>query len=461
MRKYCLNFFFILLIAAIMDPLAGFGQENDNETGKPSKNEKVPQPKKGWTFGVLPAISFNTDVGFQYGALSNIYYYGDGSTYPEYLHSIYLEWSTTTRGSGIARFYYDSEYLIPRVRLTADISYLTEKAMQFYGFNGYDAVYNASWEDETSPDYRSRVYYRHDRKIFRVMANFQGNLLQSTDKFKWITGFAYYGVDTGPVDIDRLNKGQDEEKKLPDIPGLYDRYVEWGVITPEERDGNDITYLKGGLIYDSRDVEANPFKGMWSEAVISYAPGFLGDGAFSYAKLTLMHRQYFTLKKDVLSFAYRLGFQGTLSGRVPFHIQPHIVPTFLTSSTSQGLGGSRTLRGVLRNRVVGDDIYLANVELRWKFLRTVVFNQNLYLGTNIFFDAGGVAGKMEADRSGVPVNVDQSDFFAIGAEKLHMTAGIGLKIALNENFIVSCDTGKAFDPRDGNLGVYTALNYLF
>ena len=48
--------------------------------------------KTGWSFGGVPAIAYDTDTGFKYGALANIYNYGDGFTYPEYLYSIYVEW---------------------------------------------------------------------------------------------------------------------------------------------------------------------------------------------------------------------------------------------------------------------------------------------------------------------------------------------------------------------------------
>ena len=372
-------------------------QESNEEQGK--KKSKV---KDGWTFGALPVISFNTDIGFQYGVLANFYNYGDGSAYPEYLQSIFLELSRTTKGSGINRFYFDSEHIIPNIRLIADVSYLTEQTMQFFGFNGYDAVYNATWEDDTDPDYVSRVFYRHDRKIFRVMASFQGKIINDTNKFRWLAGFAYYDNKIGSVDIDRLNKGKSENEKLPDVDGLYDKYVGWGVIKPEEANGNKTTYLKAGLVYDSRDFEAFPTKGIWAEAIYSYAPGFLGDGNFDYSKLTLWFRHYLSLASKKLVFAYRLGYQGTMSGSVPFHMQPHLVQTVMTAATSHGLGGSKTLRGIMRNRVVGDGIVLGNAELRWKFLQTVVFNQNLYLGTNLFADVGKVVDEIEVD-------VDQGD----------------------------------------------------
>lgn len=38
------------------------------------------EAKTGWTFGVLPSVAYDADLGFQYGALTNLYYYGDGST---------------------------------------------------------------------------------------------------------------------------------------------------------------------------------------------------------------------------------------------------------------------------------------------------------------------------------------------------------------------------------------------
>ena len=49
-----------------------------------AKKEKVQQVdslgrkiKTGWNFGVLPSVAFDADLGFQGGALTNIYYYGD------------------------------------------------------------------------------------------------------------------------------------------------------------------------------------------------------------------------------------------------------------------------------------------------------------------------------------------------------------------------------------------------
>ncbi|MBO5960976.1 MAG: hypothetical protein J6P99_03985, partial [Paludibacteraceae bacterium] len=76
--------------------------------------------KTGWNFGALPSVAFDADLGFQGGALANVYYYGDGSQYPEYIHSLYVEAAYTTKRYGIFRANYDSKYLIPNHRLTLD-----------------------------------------------------------------------------------------------------------------------------------------------------------------------------------------------------------------------------------------------------------------------------------------------------------------------------------------------------
>ena len=448
-----------LIVVAIICTFLSF--ELYAQEASDTVNNENSSVKTGWTFGALPAVSFNTDIGFQYGALVNFYNYGDGTTYPKYLQSVYLEWSRTTKGSGINRFYFDSEHVIPKVRLTADVSYLTEQTLQFFGFNGYDAVYNQAWEDDANPDYVSRVFYRQDRKMFRIMTSFQGKIFKSNNNIRWLTGFAYYDNKIAPVDIDRLNKGKSDDKKLPEVDGLYDDYVKWGVIGEDEAKGNKTTYLKAGLVYDSRDFEAFPTKGIWAEAIYSYAPGFLGDGKFEYSKLTLLWRQYLPLGSEKLIFAYRLGYQGTMSGTVPFHMQPHLVPTTMTGATSQGLGGARTLRGIMRNRVVGDGIVLGNLELRWKFLQTTVFNQNLYLGTNLFTDLGKVVNKMDVDLSNVPNDINRDDYFALGTDEVHVSAGVGLKVGLNENFVFSIDYVLATDKRDGDSGLYILLNWMF
>lgn len=418
--------------------------------------------KTGWGFGALPAVSYNTDLGFQYGGLVNFYHYGDGSTFPKYRHSIYAEVSRYTKGSGINRLFYDSEYLIPGIRVTSDLSYFTEKAIDFYGFNGYNAVYNAQWADDSHDDYKTRMFYRHERQMFRFITDFQGPIRGR--ELRWVAGFGILKNTVAQVDIEALNKGKDGDDLLPDVPGLYDRYLEWGIIDENEKEGGWTNHLKLGTVYDTRDNEPNPMKGIWSEVVFFVAPKFLGNGDFGYTKISATHRQYFTLVDEILSFAYRLNYQGTLFGDVPFYMQPYQINSFSASSNTDGIGGSKTVRGMLRNRVVGDAMAYGNFELRWKFFRTVLFNQNIYLALNAFSDMGQVLRELEFDTpqaNQLPSGTTLEDFFLTDKEKLHVTFGGGFRIAMNENFIVAIDYGTPADKNDGGGGLYIGLNYLF
>lgn len=408
--------------------------------------------KKGFSFGAVPALGYNSDIGFQYGLVTNLYHYGDGKQYPKYLHSLFLEWSRTTKGSGINRIKYDSEYLIPGMRLTCDLNYLTEKALDFYGFNGYEAAYNPDLENDNSAGYISRMYYRHERKMLRFIADLQGRCMSSN--LRWIGGIGIFSVKINSVDIDMLNKGQKPENELPDTASLYDKYVEWGIIEEEEKNGGNTNTVKLGLVYDTRDNEPNPMQGIWTEAFFVAAPSFLGNHNYSYTKFVLTHRQYFTFVPEKLSFAYRISYNGTIQGRAPFYMQPWILSSF---DTRDGLGGDRTLRGIMRNRVVGDGFLLGNVELRWKFVKTVLLNQNIYLAASPFADFGLIVQRHEFDQTNVPA----SDRIALQNDRLHTTVGIGIRMALNENFIVGIDYGKALDRQDGNKGLYIGIGFLY
>lgn len=412
--------------------------------------------KTGWNFGALPTITFDTDLGFQYGALVNLYNYGDGTRYPGYNHSLYFEVSRFTKGSGINRFYYDSDQLISGLQTSFDISLLTDQAYDFYGFNGYDAVVNSGWFDMDSPDYLSRTFYKYDRSLFRMKLDVQGRLAGSNTR--WIGGFNLQNFNIGSVDIEKLNKGKEGDDLLPPQDGLFEKYQSWGIISEEEADGGFVPTLKAGLVYDSRDNRPNPMKGIWTEAVVEGAPGFLGAES-SFAKFALIHRQYFTIIPEDLSFVYRLAYQTTLAGDVPFYYQSQVMTSILTGALSEGLGGAKTIRGIYRNRVVGDGFFYGNVEMRWKFVRFNFINNNFYLGLNGFTDFGRVTSRIPVNTPSSVANRDR--FFSNDAERFHVSYGAGLRIAMNENFVISVDYGRATREQDGKSGMYIGLNYLF
>lgn len=439
------------LILLLIIPAAISAQKRD----KPEKDTV----KTGFCLTGVPAIGYNSDIGFLYGVILHLYNYGDGSRYPRYNHDIYAEWSNTTKGNMKSILRYDSDRLIRGIRTSGELSYKTEQALDFLGFNGYKAFYNRDFTDDSHADYISRLFYNVDRKWLWLRADFSGDLIG--DKLKWFAGYEFYNMKMDTVNTTKLNKGKSEEKILPYVEGgLFGSYAyQWGIIPEGQINGGSHSVLKAGLIYDTRDNEPNPMKGIWTEAQLIVSPAFLGNTSLSYARLVLTHRQYFTLVPEDLNFVYRISYQAKLGGTMPYYMLPLVFnspPNF----TRDGLGGEKTMRGILRDRVVGEDFIYANFELRWKFLYLRLLNQNFYLALNGFLDGGMVTGKYEVDLSGV-TNPEDLEFFPDEKEKPHLSAGGGLHIAWNRNFIVAVDYGRALDKRDGISGLYIGLDYLF
>ena len=41
--------------------------------------------KKGWVFTPMPDLGYNSDTGLNLGTFCDFFYYGDGTSYPNYL----------------------------------------------------------------------------------------------------------------------------------------------------------------------------------------------------------------------------------------------------------------------------------------------------------------------------------------------------------------------------------------
>ncbi len=454
MRILILVFILAVTVTAFSQQPADSGFLAKKET----KGASIKTAPWGWV--ALPTLLYNTDIGLQFGGLVEVYNYRrNRPIFPEYYHKFYAEVSFTTKGGSIFQVFYDSRHLIPNIRTTADVTYLGEQALDFYGFNGYKSVYNRSWENDGDSAYVSRMFYRQQRRFLRGAVDFQGRLF--SPKLRWLAGIAFLKVETDTVDVARLNKGKSEEKKLPDTAGLLGNYERWNIIQANERNGGMNNYLKLGVVFDTRDNEPCPMKGIWTEAIFLVAPGFAGDGHYSFIRLAVTHRQYFTLVKENLSLSYRLGYLGTIAGTAPYYILPYQVSSYALTTTIDGVGGSQTLRGVMRNRVVGDGTALLNAELRWKFWHFRLFGSDCYLAANFYGDAGMVVQRRKVNLDGVPVWINRADYFSDGPEYPHVTLGGGLHLALNRNTVISADVGKALNKQDGNLGFYLGLGWLF
>ena len=464
--------------------------------------------KTGWNFGALPSVAFDADLGFQGGALANIYYYGDGSQYPEYIHSIYAEAAYTTKNYGIFRVNYDSKYLIPNHRLTLDMTYQPDAMCDFYGFNGYQSIYNQNFhkwkKDQTKmgdpAEYQSRAFYKYKRDLFRFAADMEGTIWKN---IKWNAGLGVLGYMIDECDIDMLNGKNEFDPSLPladqkalnkNVEGLYEKYVKWGIINPNEARGGWHPYLRAGLTYDSRDQRTCPTRGIYADAFFTYTAAFnakygqQADAGYNHLQFNFNFRHYVPIYRDRVTFAYRIGTQNNIAGSSPFYMNTYLNTLFIQRVMYEGLGGANSLRGIMRNRILANGFAYANVELRTKVAKFDIGRQHFYIGLAPFFDLGVITQPYELDEELIhkayaedndPLKLTLGDYFAVMQTGVsdaqesplntdlvylpHMAAGLGLKVAMNENFVLSVDWAMALDKQDNAkwANFYIKMGYLF
>lgn len=441
-------------------------------------SDKETKIKTGWNFGVLPAVSYNSDLGLQYGVTADIFNYGDGSDFPRYKHKFSTEVSHYTKGMTRLHLFYDSKYLIPGVRVTAAATYMNNPMFSFYGFNGavepYREIMNANktYFVNDYPDLPhsapGMAHYNFQRNMFRFLADFQGEILPNLN---WAAGASFWSFDIKDIKNENYDASQT----------LYRYYKNSGVIKENEANGGNRLEMKAGLVYDSRDLDSAPSKGIWAELYLNGSPDVFGDG-FKYLKLSAHWRQYIQLISDSrLVFAYHLGYQGTVAGEVPFYMQSNITTLYLRQILSEGLGSINTVRGTLYNRMIGDSYAWGNFEMRLKLFSFNFINQSWYLAVNPFFDMGAVLKPYRLEEQSRPYSItslilsggkNSYDDLKKEATKLHESAGLGIKLVMNQNFIVGIEAAKPFNKddnckidKDGNLktgmGMNIGLNYIF
>ena len=438
----------VLLLFAV---LSAFAQEKEVKTG--------------WSFGLLPTATFSVDNGFQAGAFGDVYNYGDGSTYPDPLHKISWEASYFTKSHRMRLYLaYDSKYLIPGMRINASVTYVNDPLYSFWGFNGPASVqdYNIWYNRETSPNMN---YYGMSRKMLRGLANVQGRI---TDNLNWAAGINYWKWTLG--DMGGANTPYDKDLTL------YKRYQQIGAITESEAKGGTALELNAGFVFDTRDMEAAPNRGIWAEAYLN------GNMLSSpYLKACVYFRHYIDIPIHIPAgdpvFAYRLAWQQTIAGETPFYMIQNVPLLVQRNMISEGFGSSSTIRGLRENRVLSEGLAWANMELRVKLVKFKLFNQYFYLATNPFFDAGVVTKPYRADALGKTVydpllfgfqvlnNLPDQKGLIYNADnmgQLIYSAGIGLKIAMNQNFIVSAEYARCFTKGlEANPWIGIGINYQF
>ena len=426
--------------------------------------------KAGWSFGLLPAVTYSVDNGLQVGAFGDVYNYGDGATYPDPLHKISWEASYFLK-SQRTRLYlaYDSKYLFSGMRVNASVTYMNDPLYSFWGFNGpasltglRDHTYDYYWNNKEV----GINYYGMSRKMLRVLANFQGRI---AGNFNWAAGLNFWNWKLGDMEDSGFKRDGSGQKHFYDKScTLYRDYQNLGIIKEDEKGGGSALELNAGFVYDTRDIEAAPGRGIWAEA-------YLNGNVLThrYLKACLYFRHYIDIPVHIPAgdpvFAYRLAWQQTIAGESPLYMIQNNPLLVQRNMISEGFGSGNTIRGLRENRILTEGFAWVNAELRVKLASFKLFRQFFYVAVNPFFDAGVITkgyrtAEFEIART---INVatclplDQIyDTSKIG-DIVH-SAGVGLKIAMNQNFVVSAEFAKCFyKPLDAGLWIRIGTNYQF
>ena len=404
--------------------------------------------KEGWSLNPLPALGYDSDFGFMAGGFIDMNYYG--GLYPNYRHRICLEALVYSKHASYYMLQYDSRYLIPGVRTQAKLFFDNNPLYRFYGFNGSVHDY---YPDLDLNRNKEIAYYSFDRKFLNGRLDFEGTVSHHLD---WVSSLSYWHYW-----IKQLHwKGYD-----PDYT-LFGEYRQAGLIEDSEASGGNVAEFMVGIKYDTRDIEAAPNRGLYTDLNVVYAPDLFRTG-YDYLRLAARFRQYLSLGSERIVLAYSLAYQGTFAGNPAFYSQPSL----LYFKPSDGLGGATTLRGVLYNRVVGSDYMWGNFELRTRLMDFSFLNRRIFAVATPFFDAGIITQPFRFERQvQVLYGTDNTSGQTFGdyrsmllekARELHMSAGISAQLVIDYNFIPTIVFGIPFDKRDGEYGLYMTLDYIF
>lgn len=216
---------------------------------------------------------------------------------------------------------------------------------------------------------------------------------------------------------------------------LYDELVEAGEVPGGGDEQGLVSVPQVGVVYDSRDNEPAPNRGLWFEASVRGAALPTGS-SWSFAGANTTTRLYLPIGGRLVA-ATRL-VADVLVGDPPTEELAQMGGTELY----EAFGGKNIGRGIRSHRYLGRIKLLGQQELRWTALRW----KDKAITLNGFVDAGHLA-------------LDWDEFGGDPGRVL-WSAGGGVRVAWTPNFIVRLDVGASpYEQEDPQFYVYIGHVY--
>lgn len=367
----------------------------------------------GLEFAGLPAFNFDADEGFGYGAFAEVYQYGDGTVAP-YQWTLQPTIFLTTRGRRDIDVFFDAPGVLPRGwRFSVFLGTARQIATPYYGI-GNASIFDATLTEEGRGN---PYFYRFGRTSHSLTFNVQKDL--GTEHLRGLFG--------GGLVRTRINP-------FPRDEGTTLYAADFG----GEEVRESTRFVRGGIVWDTRDRETGATRGTWTELVLQVVQGSAGADR-SYLRWTVADRRYFSLT-DRLVFAHRYLLQGVGNG-VPAYDMAKVESSF---KPHQGLGGSSSARGIAQNRFIGRGMLVWNSELRWHAFDVQFRGDPARVVLIAFLDQGRVWTE----------GPDLGEVFS----GLHRGYGGGVRLGYGDDFTVALDLATS---QNTGLQIYIGLGYLY
>lgn len=374
--------------------------------------QAAPKHSRRWEIAGIPALNYDADEGFGYGAILELYNYGDGNAEP-YAFTIQPNVFLTTGGRRDVSVFVDVPKLMGKGwRVTGSVSREQQLSTPYYG------VGNESVRDTMLEQAPNDYYYRYGQVKRVLTLDVQRKLPRTPLRLLAGTRISTVTLDAFPFDSGTTLLASELAGTSEPMHGWWNA-------------------VRAGVVWDTRNREVGPTRGTWSDIIVQRYDDAIGSER-SYTRWTATDRRYFPLGR--VTYAQRVLLQG-VNGNVPVHD----LSTVQTSFKGQdALGGAKSVRGLPRNRYQGKGLFLVNTELRWRVADFRLIRIPSHLVLNAFVDAG----RVWAD------GVDVSRIFS----DLHAGYGAGTRLGLGDSFLVAVDVGHS---SQSTAAVYIGLGYLY
>jgi Omp85 superfamily domain len=291
-----------------------------------------------WRFG--PVLSYNTDDGLIFGGGPILYKHGLNAVPYVYRMEFTGSYALNAKSYNL-RYTGDFYTLIKGARVLIDIQN-TELALTRYFGAGNETTLDKTLENND--------YYKVGQELLSISPTFEFPFTKKID-FS-INPFYKYS-----------NVSYDQNTYLGQYPGTY------GI------GGLKYVGVRSNLVYDSRDNQGEPYKGIYAQLLSNYTPEILQNN-HTFGKAGLDVRAY--ISTDTLkgfTFAFRAG-GGKIWGEYPFY-------------ESIFLGGINSLKGYSRERFAGNGALLAQSEIRLRIGKIKLLIPSMF-GISVFGGVGRV-----------------------------------------------------------------------